>query len=104
MEPLRMRIERIADFGVVVSLIGTDTETAEPVTVHVDHRPFAAFLTAWCAAGWPIPTEYVADRLLLHLTMIPTDEAPSEIQGLELSTGSTGPSTGEREAVQGLGR
>ena len=51
MKPLRVRIARIVDFGTVVSLIGVDTETAKPVTIHVDHRPFAAFWEAWRAAG-----------------------------------------------------
>ena len=41
MKPLRIRIDRIVDFGTVVSLVGIDTETAMPVTIHVDHRPFA---------------------------------------------------------------
>ena len=46
MQPLRIRIDRIVDFGTVVSLVGVDTETAMPVTIHVDHRPFAAFWKA----------------------------------------------------------
>jgi hypothetical protein len=75
MEPLRIRIDRIVDFGTVVSLIGVDTQTAMPVTVHVDHRPFAAFWQAWWEAGLPQPVEYDADRLMLHLDMRPTDDA-----------------------------
>ena len=43
MQPLRIRIDRIIDFGTVVSLVGVDTKTAMPVTIHVDHRPFAVF-------------------------------------------------------------
>lgn len=75
MQPLRIRIDRIVDFGTVVSLVGTDTETAMPVTIHVDHRPFAAFWKAWWEAGLPQPVEYAADRLLLHLDMRPADDA-----------------------------
>jgi hypothetical protein len=74
MQPLRIRIDRIVDFGTVVSLVGIDTETAMPVTIHVDHRPFAAFWKAWWEAGLPQPVEYAADRLLLHLDMMPADD------------------------------
>ena len=75
MKPLRIRIDRIVDFGTVVSLIGIDTETAMPVTINVDHRPFAAFWQAWWEAGLPQPIEYDADRLTLHLVMVPDDDA-----------------------------
>ena len=53
MQPLRIRIDRIVDFGTVVSLVGVDTGTAMPVAIHVDHRPFAAFWKAWWEAGLP---------------------------------------------------
>ena len=46
MQSLRIRIDRIVDFGTVVSLVGVDVEAAMPVTIHVDHRPFAAFWEA----------------------------------------------------------
>jgi hypothetical protein len=64
MQPLRIRIrvDRVVDFGTVVSLVGIDTKTAMPVTIHVDHRPFAAFCRAWRGAGFPPPIEYDADR------------------------------------------
>ena len=72
MQPLRIRIDRIVDFGTVVSLVGIDTETALPVIIHVDHRPFAAFWKAWWEAGLPQPVEYATDRLMLHLDMMRT--------------------------------
>ena len=75
MQPLRVHIDRIVDFGTVVSLVGTDTTTAMPVTIHVDHRPFAAFWNAWWQAGLPQPVEYDADGLMLHLDMLPADDA-----------------------------
>ena len=74
MQPLRIRINSIVDFGTVVSLVGIDTETAKPVTIHVDHRP-RSLLGAWRAAGFPQPIEYEADRLMLHLDMLPADDA-----------------------------
>ena len=75
MKPLRIRIDRIVDFGTVVSLVGVDNQTAMPITIHVDHRPFAAFWKAWWEAGFPQPIEYAADRLMLHLDMLPADDA-----------------------------
>ena len=67
MQPLRIRLDRIADFGEVVSLIGIDIETAELVTVHIDHRPVAVFRRAAREAGLPTPVEYEAAGVLLHL-------------------------------------
>ena len=75
MKPLRIRISRIIDHGTIVSLVGVDSETDKPVTVHVDHRPFASFWEAWREAGFPQPIEYAADRLLLHLDMLPDGDA-----------------------------
>jgi hypothetical protein len=75
MQSLRIRIDRIVDFGTVVSLVGIDTETAMAVTIHVDHRPFASFWQAARDAGLPPPIEYEADRLMLHLDMLPADKA-----------------------------
>lgn len=101
MKPLRIRIDRIVDFGTVVSLVGVDTGTAMPVTIHVDHRPFAAFWEAWCAAGFPQPVEYEADRLMLHLDMLPTDDTD---EALLIERGSSGPATAsdDEQPVQEL--
>jgi hypothetical protein len=70
-QPLRIRVERVVDFGTIVSLVGVDTETQQRVTVHVDHRPFAAFWQAWREASFSQPIEYDADRLTLRLDMLP---------------------------------
>ena len=99
MQPLRIRIDRIVDFGTVVSLVGIDTETAMPVTIHVDHRPFAAFWQAWREAGFPQPIEYEADRLLLHLDMMPGDDA-DEVQLIELDGEGATTSSDDRHPVQ----
>ena len=77
LQPLRIRIERIVDFGPVVSLTGTDTETAEAVTVHIDHRPFAVFRRALQEAGLAPSMEYAANQLMLHLDFSPADGAVS---------------------------
>ena len=74
MRPMRVRIDRVVDFGTIISLIGADIDSAKAVTIHVDHRPFATFWEAWREAGFPQPIEYAADRLLLSLDMTPVDD------------------------------
>ena len=100
MKPLRIRIHRIVDFGTVVSLVGIDTETAKPVTIHIDHRPFAAFWQAWREAGFPQPM-YEADRLMLHLDMMPDDDA-DEAQLVELDNSGAADSSDDRHPAQEL--
>ena len=73
MTPIRIRVDRIVDFGTIVSLVGTDTDSSAPVTIHVDQRPFQAFWDAWRRAGFPQPIEYDADRLTLTLDFVAED-------------------------------
>jgi hypothetical protein len=75
MKPIRVRVQRIFDYGTIVSLVGVDTEADQAVTIHVDHRPFASFWEAWREAGFPQPIEYAADQLMLHLDLLPDDGA-----------------------------
>jgi hypothetical protein len=103
MQPLRIRIDRIADFGTVVSLVGVDTETAMAVTIHIDHRPFALFWKTWCEAGLPQPIEYAADRLMLHLDMVPAADA-GRVALIELDSSGAAPSTHHRHPVQEIDR
>ena len=100
MKPLRIRIDRIVDFGTVVSLVGVDTATAMPVAIHVDHRPFAAFWKAWWEAGLPQPVEYATDRLMLHLDMMPAGDA-EEVRLVECdSSAPTGTNADRRPAQE----
>ena len=101
MKPLRIRIDRIVDFGTVVSLIGIDTDTAMPITIHVDHRPFAAFWQAWWEAGLPQPVEYDADRLMLHLDMLPADDA-NKVQLIERDSSGAPSASDDRNSAQEL--
>jgi len=71
MTPIRIRIDRIVDFGTIVSLVGCDVKDGRPVTVHVDHRPFQAFWDAWQRQGFSQPIEYDAERLTLRLDVVP---------------------------------
>jgi hypothetical protein len=101
MKPLRIRIDRVVDFGMVVSLVGVDTGTAMPVAIHVDHRPFAAFWKAWWEAGLPQPVEYAADRLMLHLDMLPTDDI-GEARPIERDGSWTATASNDQHPVQEL--
>ena len=55
MQPLRIRIDRIVDFGTVVSLVGIDTKAAMPVTIHVDHRHSPHSRKRGAKAAWRSP-------------------------------------------------
>ncbi len=99
MPPLRIRIDRIVDFGTVVSLVGVDTSTDLPVTIHVDHRPFAAFWNAWWEAGLPQPVEYDAERLMLHLNMLPDDDA-DEVRLIECDSSAAVIANADRRPAQ----
>ena len=76
-----------------------DTEADQPVTIHVDHRPFALFWEAWREAGFPQPIEYAADRLMLHLDMLPDDDEVRLIAygGPEVANANDRPSAPEIE-------
>jgi hypothetical protein len=67
MEPIRIRVTRIIDFGTIVSIVGTDVSSSKPIMVHVDHRPFQAIWDTWKAANFPQPIEFDAERLTLNL-------------------------------------
>ena len=99
MQPLRIRIDRIVDFGTVVSLVGFDVTAAIPVTVHIDHRPFSAFSEAWRESGLAQPIEYEADRLTLRLDMLPADDAGA-VRLVELDGAAEATESGDQEAAR----
>lgn len=67
MEPIRIRVTRIMDFGTIVSIVGTDIVSNKPIMVHVDHRPFQAIWDTWKSANFPQPISFDAERLTLNL-------------------------------------
>lgn len=73
MEPIRIRVTRIIDFGTIVSIVGIDLKSNAPVMVHVDHRPFQAIWDTWKAANFPQPIAFDAERLTLALDIDPDD-------------------------------
>ncbi len=101
MQPLRIRINRIVDFGTVVSLVGIDTETGMAVAIHVDHRQFSGFRKALREAGLPPPIEYEADRLLLHLDMLPDVDAKGA-QLIEIANSGAPTSSADRHPAREL--
>ena len=103
MQPLRIRIDRIVDFGTVVSLVGFDIAAAIPVTVHIDHRPFILFSEALRKAGCPEPIEYAADRLTLYLDILPTDNG-DEVRLVELEGLTEATSSSDQEAAREVDR
>ena len=73
MEPVRLRVKRIIDFGSTVSIVGIDLASNEPVMVHVDHRPFEAVFANEGARGQSKPISFDADGLTLSLDIGPED-------------------------------
>ena|ERR1700674_169454 len=103
MKPVRMRVDRIVDFGTVVSLVGVETDTALPVSIHVDYRPFAVFRKALRDAGMPSPIEYEAEALLLHLDMLPSGSVDG-VQLIEIGNSSSVCLRANRHPARGLSR
>jgi len=74
MEPIRIRVTRIIDYGSIVSIVGIDTNLTKQVVIHVDYRPFQKIWEAWSEAGFSQPITFDADRLTLNLAMETDDE------------------------------
>lgn len=73
MDPIRLRVARIVDFGKIVSVIGVDLETDKIVVVHIDHRPLQAILDSWKAPEFSQALSFDADQLTLSLNMAPDE-------------------------------
>ena len=67
MDTLRIRVERIIDFGPIVGVIGRDLTSNEAVVLHIDHRPLSAVYGSWKAAGLSEGVAFSADDLTLQL-------------------------------------
>ena len=78
MEPIRIRVSRIIDFGTIVSIVGVDLTSSRSVVVHVDHRPFQSIWETWQAAGFSQPITFDAERLTLNLDMNPDDSGEDD--------------------------
>ena len=86
MKPFRIRVNRLIDFGAIVTLMGVDAETTKPVTIHVDYRPFDVVWAAWQDIGSKQPIEYAAEGLTLALGVAadhPEEAASDEVQILQ---------------------
>ncbi|MGH6890211.1 MAG: hypothetical protein ACREHF_13620 [Rhizomicrobium sp.] len=90
MEPVRIAVSRIIDFGTIVSIVGVDISSQESVVVHLDHRPFAAVWEAWRAAGFPEPIEFDAEALTLRLD-VDDDQGGDRVLQAESAAAGDGP-------------
>ena len=81
MKPFRIRVNRLIDFGAIVTLIGVDAEASKPVTIHVDYRPFDVVWAAWGDVGSKQPIEYAADGLTLTLGVAGEDQIEGALIG-----------------------
>jgi hypothetical protein len=99
MKPSRIRVDRVIDFGTIVSLIGIDAETGKPVTVHVDYRPFDVVWVAWQDVGSKQPIEYAANGLTLDLGL-PADDQNERLLAGAAQTGDPATPNRFRGALQ----
>jgi hypothetical protein len=67
MDPVKMRIDRIMDFGPIVSIVGTELASNQRVVIHVDYRPIEAICDTWRSAGLRDEAAFEADQLMLNL-------------------------------------
>jgi hypothetical protein len=67
MHAMRIRVDRVVDFGTSVSLIGIESDTEQPIAVHLDYMPIAACSLAQHEAESLLPIEYDARGLTLTL-------------------------------------
>jgi hypothetical protein len=81
MKPFRIRVNRLIDFGAIVTLIGVDADASKPVTVHVDYWPFDVVWAAWRDIGSKQPIEYAADGLTLSLRVAGDDHIEGALVG-----------------------
>ena len=74
MKPFCIKVNRLIDFGAIVTRIGVDAEASKPVTIHVDYRPLDVVWAAWRDIGSKQPIEYAAEGLTLALGVAGDDQ------------------------------
>ena len=74
MDPVRVRVQHIIDFGSTVSIVGIDLASNEPVMVHIDHRPFESVFADQGSSSKSKPVRLEADGLMLSLDIAPEDD------------------------------
>jgi hypothetical protein len=67
MQPVRIHVEKVFDFGNVVAVIGVDTEANTAVVVQVDRRPLSVIEAAWLLSRLQCREAFSADQLVLNL-------------------------------------
>jgi|SRR5579863_1926588 len=100
MPPLRFRVYRIVDFGSIVSLICGDPDAGTGVTIHIESEPLKSNLLSKVRhqRGCGRPVQYAADRLMLHLDMVPADDGDG-VELIELAGSDAATSRGDGQAA-----
>jgi hypothetical protein len=81
LDPIRIRVCQIYDFGSIVSIAGFDAESNTPLMIHIDHRPLQTIWNAWRDADFPQPVLFRAQRLMLDLDLRPSTEGSTDRGG-----------------------
>jgi hypothetical protein len=74
MDSLKLRVDRIVDFGTIVGLIGVDLATNSAIVVHIDHRPLNDVYDSWREAGYSEGITFNAESLTMELGIGPGAE------------------------------
>ena len=88
MEPIKVRLRRVVDFGSVTSFFGKEIGSDKTVVVHVDYRDVSTLWDAWKVSGFPQPLEFEAQQVTLNLEFHCDDDgegerlsAPAQLRG-----------------------
>lgn len=77
MEPIKIRIRRVVDFGEITSFVGTEVGTEKSVVIHIDYQPVSALWNVWRATREQ-PMEFKAESVTLNLEFDCDDEGDGE--------------------------
>ena len=78
MEPIRVRVSRVVDFGEITSFVGKEIGTEKSVVIHVDYREVSTLWDAWKVSGFPQPMEFEAEQVTLSVDLSCDDDAQTE--------------------------
>ena len=78
MEPIKVRLRRVVDFGSVTSFLGKEIGSDKTIVVHVDYRDVSTLWDAWKVSGFPQPLEFEAEQVTLNLEFHCEDEGDGE--------------------------
>lgn len=65
MQPVRIHVEKVVDFGSVVAIIGIDTEANSAIVVQIDRRPLSVIEAAWFLSRLQCREAFSAEQQLV---------------------------------------